>query len=50
VFGQLQFQAAGAYYVEVEVDDVMKLRYALPIIEVPPQESTGESEAPSKED
>jgi hypothetical protein len=50
VFGQLQFQAAGAYYVEVEVDDVMKLRYALPIIEVPPQESTRESGAPSKED
>jgi hypothetical protein len=50
VFGQLQFQAAGAYYVEVEVDDVMKLRYALPIVEVPPQESAGESEAPSKED
>ena len=49
VFGQLQFQAAGAYYVEVEVDDVMKLRYALPVIEVPPQESIGESGPPSKE-
>ena len=39
VFGQLQFQAPGAYHIEVEVDDVMKLRFALPVIEVPPQES-----------
>ncbi|MBL68649.1 MAG: hypothetical protein CMO74_09430 [Verrucomicrobiales bacterium] len=44
VFGQLQFQAAGPYHIEIEVDDVMKLRYALPVIEVPQAE--GESEQP----
>jgi len=27
----------------VEVDDVMKLRYALPVIELPPQESVAQS-------
>jgi len=43
VFGQLQFQAPGAYHIEVEVDDVMKLRYALPVIELPPQESVAQS-------
>ena len=43
VFGQLQFQTPGAYHIEVEVDDVMKLRYALPVIELPPQESAAQS-------
>jgi hypothetical protein len=34
VFGQLEFPAPGVYYVEVFVDDVMKLRYAVPVIVV----------------
>jgi hypothetical protein len=37
VFGQLEFKAAGTYFIEVLVDDVMKLRYPVPVILAPPQ-------------
>src|SRR4051812_15851448 len=37
VFGQVEFKIAGTYYVEVLVEDVMKLRYPVPIIVTPPQ-------------
>ena len=37
VLGQVEFAAAGVYYVEVLVDDVMKLRYPLPVVLAPPQ-------------
>ena len=37
VFGQVEFKAAGTYYLEVLVDDVMKLRYPVPVILAPPQ-------------
>ena len=36
VFAQLEFTTAGLYSVEVLVDDVMKLRFPLPIVVVPP--------------
>ena len=36
VFGQVEFKTAGTYFVEVLVDDVMKLRYPVPVIHVPP--------------
>ena len=36
-FGNLEFKTAGAYFVEVLVDDVMKLRYPVPVILQPPQ-------------
>jgi hypothetical protein len=36
VLGQLQFPVAGVYHVEVLVDDVMKIRYPLPLVVVPP--------------
>jgi hypothetical protein len=35
VFGQVEFKNAGTYYVEVLVDDVMKLRYPVPVMVVP---------------
>jgi hypothetical protein len=35
VFGQVEFKAAGNYFVEVVVDDVMKLRYPVPVIHAP---------------
>lgn len=38
VFGQVEFKTAGSYYVEVLVDDVMKLRYPVPVIVAPPQQ------------
>jgi hypothetical protein len=31
VFGQVKFEVPGAYYIEVLVDDVMKLRYPLAV-------------------
>ena len=36
LFTQVEFKLAGTYYVEVLVDDVMKLRFPLPVILVPP--------------
>ena len=42
VLGQVKFEMAGAYYVEVLVDDVMKLRFPLVVnIVKPPQEAQG---------
>jgi hypothetical protein len=38
VFGQVEFKTAGTYFVEVLVDDVMKLRYPIPVIQVPPSQ------------
>ena len=36
VFGQVEFKTAGTYFVEVLVDDVMKLRYPVSVILSPP--------------
>jgi hypothetical protein len=36
VFTHVEFKVAGAYFVEVMVDDVMKLRYPVPVVLVPP--------------
>jgi hypothetical protein len=35
-FGNVKFETAGTYYVEVTVDDVMKMRFPLPVVVVPP--------------
>jgi hypothetical protein len=35
LFGQVEFKTAGTYYVEVLVDDIMKLRYPVPLIVTP---------------
>jgi hypothetical protein len=37
LFGQVEFKVAGTYYVEVLVDEVMKLRYPVPVMLAPPQ-------------
>jgi hypothetical protein len=37
VFGQVKFETAGTYQIEVLVDDVMKLRYPLAVVLAPPQ-------------
>ena len=48
VFGQVEFTAAGVYFVEVLVDDVMKLRYPLPVVLVqPPQGAQPRTESGS---
>ena len=48
VLGQVEFTAAGVYYVEVLVEDVMKLRYPLPIVLVPQQAQTAEPRPPEQ--
>ena len=35
LFGQVEFKTAGIYFIEVLVDDVMKLRYPVPLVVVP---------------
>jgi hypothetical protein len=45
VLSQIQFPVAGVYYVEVLVDDVMKLRYPFPVVVVPPKQSRGAAPA-----
>ena len=47
VFGQVEFKTAGTYFVEVMVDDVMKLRYSVPVIHTPPPEK---NPSPEKKD
>lgn len=39
LFGQVEFKTAGVYYIEVLVDDVMKLRYPVPVIHAPPPQA-----------
>ena len=46
---QVEFKTAGAYFVEVLVDDVMKLRYPLPVIHAPPPEQPAGPPAPRPE-
>lgn len=35
-FGNVEFKAAGTFFIEVLVDDVMKLRYPVPVVHAPP--------------
>jgi hypothetical protein len=46
VFTQVEFKTAGNYYVEVIVDDVMKLRYPIPLILAPPQQQPQQPQPP----
>ena len=45
-FGQIEFKTAGTYFVEVLVDDVMKLRYPIPVVHVPPPEQSQKPPSP----
>lgn len=45
VFGQVVFQNPGVYYVEVLVDDVMKIRAPLPVLLAPQQGAEGQKPA-----
>jgi hypothetical protein len=46
IFPQVEFKTAGTYYVEVLVDDVMKLRYPVPVIVTPPPKEPPTPPAP----
>src|SRR6476659_11104679 len=39
LLNHVEFKTAGTYYVEVLVDDVMKLRYPVPVIVTPPSQN-----------
>src|ERR1051325_3937844 len=45
---QVEFKAAGTYFVEVLVDDVMKLRYPVPVIHAPPPEQPQKPPPPAE--
>ncbi len=49
LFGNVEFKVPGNYFVEVIVDDVMKLRYPIPVILAPPQNKNPQPE-PEKKD
>ncbi len=48
VFTQVEFQLQGVHYIEVIVEDVMKLRYPLPLVVVPPQGHQAPTQVPSE--
>ncbi|MGC3958002.1 MAG: hypothetical protein QM813_08705 [Verrucomicrobiota bacterium] len=45
LFGQVEFKTPGTYFIEVLVDDVMKLRYPVPVILAPQQQQGGQPPA-----
>ena len=45
-FGNVKFETAGTYFVEVNVDDVMKMRFPLPVVVVP---QPGQPASPEKQ-
>ena len=47
LFSQVEFKTAGTYFVEVLVDDVMKLRYPVPVLHTPPANQPPTPPAPS---
>jgi hypothetical protein len=48
LFGNVEFKTAGAYFVEVLVDDVMKLRYPVAVVHVPPPNQNPRQPLPEK--
>jgi hypothetical protein len=48
VFGNIEFTHAGAYYVEVMVDDVMKVRYPVNVFIVPQQQNPQQGPPPGQ--
>ncbi|HEY1661332.1 MAG TPA: hypothetical protein VGI03_02845 [Verrucomicrobiae bacterium] len=48
VFGNVELKVPGNYFVEVIVDDVMKLRYSIPVILAPPQNKNPQPEPEKK--
>ena len=48
VFNQIEFKTAGNYFVEVLVDDVMKLRYPVPLVLVPPPNQQNPPPSPTE--
>ena len=49
LFQNVEFTKAGVYYVEVTVDDVLKLRYPLPLVVMPQDQNGGGNDANASE-
>ncbi|MCF7669218.1 MAG: hypothetical protein K9N48_05530 [Verrucomicrobia bacterium] len=49
VFGQIEFKTPGTYFIEVVVDDVMKLRYPLSVVVQPPKQKPEQQQQPPPE-
>lgn len=49
MFGNVEFKTAGTYFVEVLVDDVMKLRYPIPVIVTPQQNQNPPAQPPAEQ-
>ena len=50
ILQRIQFEEPGIYYVEVTVDDVMKVRYPLPVIAPPQDPRAAQGGAPPSTD
>src|SRR5215469_15272108 len=50
LFGNIEFKAPGTFFVEVLVDDVMKLRYPIPVVHAPPPNQNPQQPSPEKHD
>src|SRR5437867_12079870 len=48
VFGNVEFTHPGTYYVEIMVDDVMKLRYPVTVFVVPQQQNPQQGPPPGQ--
>jgi hypothetical protein len=48
LFTQVEFKTEGTYFVEVLVDDVMKLRYPVPVILAPAPGQQGQGQPPAQ--
>lgn len=49
-FGNVEFKVAGVHFIEVLVDDVMKLRYPVPVALTPPPQQNPQQAAPEKKE
>lgn len=47
LFGQVEFKTAGTYFIEVLVDDVMKLRYPIPLVVAPQNQNPQNPQNPA---
>ena len=48
MFGNVEFAAPGPHYIEVLVDDVMKVRYPVNIVVMPPPGAQGQPQPPAQ--
>ena len=49
ILPQVEFKTAGVYFLEILVDDVMKLRYPIAVIHTPQQQQGGQTQPPAQD-